>query len=110
MFASVEVTVSKPHYFLTLPQTAITFNPYGDIVYVITEKGKDDKGNPIYIANQRFVTTGETRGDQIQVRKGLEEGDVVVTSGQLKLQNGSRVTINNQIQPSDDPDPKIVDQ
>ncbi|MBX3709146.1 MAG: efflux RND transporter periplasmic adaptor subunit [Gammaproteobacteria bacterium] len=110
MFASVEVTIGVPKRFLTLPQTAITFNPYGDIAYIVTQQGKDDKGEPIYIANQTFVTTGDARGDQIQVLKGLNEGDIVVTSGQLKLQNGSRVAINNVVQPSDNPSPNLVDR
>lgn len=47
-----------------------------------------------------FVTTGATRGDQVAVLKGINEGDTVVTSGQIKLHNGSLVKINNELQPS----------
>ena len=49
------------------------------------------------------MTTGDTRGDQIAILKGLHDGDIVVTSGQLKLKNGSLVTINNTVQPSNSP-------
>lgn len=105
MFALVEVTVGEPKEFLTLPQTAINFNSYGNIVYVLTEKEKDKKGKRIFIAKQVFVSTGETRGDQITVLKGLKQGDRVVTSGQLKLKNGSLVSINNSIVPSNNPTP-----
>jgi membrane fusion protein (multidrug efflux system) len=107
MFASVEVTVGEPKSYLTLPQSAIIFNPYGEIAFIVREKGKDEKGKPIYIVNQTFVTTGATRGNQIQILSGLKEGDVIVSSGQLKLQNDSRILINNQIQPSNNPSAKL---
>lgn len=100
MFVSVEIQTGKPKSYLTIPQTAVSFNSYGDIVYVVKEKEKDTKGNPILTANQVFVVTGDTRGDQIAILKGLKENDVVVTSGQLKLKNGSFITINNKIQPT----------
>lgn len=105
MYASIETIVGSPTPFLTLPQSAITFNPYGNIVFLAKEKGKDDKSQPIYTVSQVFVTTGETRGDQIQVLSGIKAGDIVVTSGQLKLQNESRVSINNTIQPSNNANP-----
>lgn len=110
MFASVEVKTGKTVKYITLPQTAITFNPYGDIVYLVKEKGKDDKGKPILTAKQVFVTTGETRGDQIAVIKGVNEGDIVITSGQLKLKNGSKVSVNNDIQPPNSANPKVVEK
>lgn len=109
MFASAVVTIGSPQDFLTLPQSAITFNPYGDIVFIVHEtKDKDDKS--VLRVKQQFVTTGETRGDQIQILKGLKAGDVIVTSGQLKLQNDSKVIINNNVQPSDNPDPDVINK
>ncbi len=120
MFATVEVSTGKPVQYLTLPQTAISFNPYGEIAYIVKEndKQKDKKGNlikdkngkPVLIANQTFVKVGETRGDQIAVLSGIKPGDIVVTSGQLKLKNGSTVVINNSVVPSNNPSPKIVDE
>lgn len=110
MYASVTVTTGAPKSFLTLPQSAITFNPYGDIVYIVQDNGKDEKNQPKLTAKQVFVTTGETRGDQIQVLKGLKAGDEIVTSGQLKLKNNSPITINNSVQPSDNPAPQLVDK
>ena len=106
MFVAVTVTVSEAKNYLTLPQTAVTFNPYGELVYIIKETGQDKKG-PILTATQAFVTTGETRGDQVVILQGLEKGETVVTSGQLKLKNGSHVTVNNAIQPADNPAPKL---
>ena len=54
---------------------------------------------------QRFVTLGATRGDQVAVLSGVKEGDVVVSAGQMKLRNGSAVVINNTVQPTDDANP-----
>jgi len=51
------------------------------------------------------VTTGLTRGDQIAVLSGLKEGDVVVSTGQTKLQSGGLLVVNNAILPSSDPNP-----
>lgn len=62
------------------------------------------------VARQVFIKTGLTRGDQVAVLSGIAEGDEVVTSGQLKLKNGTLVVINNEIQPSSDPDPRPVDE
>jgi len=104
MFVSTTVTIGEPKNYLTLPQTAVTFNPYGQLVYIVKETGKDDKG-PILIATQTFITTGETRGDQVVILQGLQEGQTVVTSGQLKLKNGSRIVVNNTIQPPNNPAP-----
>lgn len=110
MFASVQVDIGEPQRYLTLPQTAITFNPYGNIAFIIRESGKDKKGKPILKATQTFVTTGETRGDQITVLTGLKEGDLIVTSGQLKLKNGSAVVINNAIVPANNPTPQVKNE
>lgn len=110
MFATVNVITGQPKNYLTLPQTAISFNPYGQVVYVIKQHGKDKTGKPILIANQMFVITGETRGDQITVLKGLKKGDVVVTSGQLKLKNGAQVAINNAVVPTNNPAPVVENE
>ncbi|CAM5580705.1 membrane fusion protein (multidrug efflux system) [Aquamicrobium terrae] len=103
MFANVSITVGEPKDYVTLPQAAVTINPYGNVVYVVTDKGKGPDGKPQLVADQTFVTTGPTRGDQIAVLKGLTPGQVVVTSGQLKLSNGTPLVVNNAVQPSDNP-------
>lgn len=106
--AEIIIDAGKGERHLTLPQTAITFNPYGSTVYLAMEDGKDDKGQPKLIARQTFVTTGPTRGDQIAILTGLKEGDVVVTAGQQKLQAGTPLMVNNALQPSMNPSPKPV--
>lgn len=95
MFATVEVIEPDERSFVTLPETAVVYNPYGDAVYVI-ERTRTDAGETL-VARQHFVTLGGTRGDEVAVLKGVNPGDEVVTAGQLKLRNGSPVRINNSI-------------
>jgi membrane fusion protein (multidrug efflux system) len=107
MFANVNINLGDQVKLLTLPQTAVTYNPYGSTVFIAKPTGKKDKqGNPALEAQQVFVTTGTTRGDQVAILKGVEEGATVVTSGQLKLKNGTPLIINNKVQPANSPDPK----
>ena len=107
MFANVNIKLGDEVKLLTLPQTAVTYNPYGSTVFVAKPTGKKDKqGNPALEAQQVFVTTGSARGDQVSILKGVDEGATVVTSGQLKLKNGTPLIINNKVQPSNSPDPK----
>jgi membrane fusion protein (multidrug efflux system) len=113
MYTSAEIHIGQPQRVLTLPQTAVTFNPFGETAYVIVRekpKGAAPNAPPQLIARQNFITTGERRGDQIQVLSGLKAGDEVVTSGQIKIQNGSQVAINNKIQPRNDPNPHPVEE
>ncbi|HUL92910.1 MAG TPA: efflux RND transporter periplasmic adaptor subunit [Burkholderiales bacterium] len=109
MFATVVIASGGPQRFLTLPQTAVSYNPYGDTVFVVEEtKGKDEK--VALVAQQKFVTTGEARGDQVAILTGIKEGDTVVTAGQIKLRSGFPVTVNNAIQPTNDRAPQPKDQ
>jgi len=135
MYATAEIAVGEPGNFITLPQTCITYNPYGDTVYIVrhadeikaadTETKQDDKfakpaTPPIYkpigdkdddlVVEQTFVTVGRTRGDQVQILKGVKDGDTVVSAGQLKLLNGSAITVNNTVIPKDDANPKPQEQ
>jgi membrane fusion protein, multidrug efflux system len=110
MYAAVHVDAGAAQQHLTLPQTAVTFNPYGESVYIVEPGEKGADGKPALVAKQSFVTVGDTRGDQIAILDGVKEGDMIVTSGQLKLKNGSTVIINNKVQPSNDPAPKPVDE
>ncbi|MDR3436783.1 efflux RND transporter periplasmic adaptor subunit [Telmatospirillum sp.] len=110
MFAKVAVETGKPERFVTLPQTAVTYNTYGDTVYLVENKGQDDKGQPRLVAHQTFITTGAKRGDQVAVVKGIKDGDTVVVSGQLKLRNDMPLLIDNSVRPSNDANPAPVDE
>jgi membrane fusion protein (multidrug efflux system) len=110
MYSTVEVRAGTEQRYLTVPQTAVTYNPYGDTVYIVQEKGKGPDGKPLLIVQQTFITVGPTRGDQVAILSGVKEGDTVVTSGQLKLRSGSAVVINNAVQPANEEAPKPEDQ
>jgi membrane fusion protein (multidrug efflux system) len=107
MYATAVIPTGAPQNYVTLPQTAITYSPFGDTVYVVDQKGTDAKGEPQQIARQTFVTTGATRGDQVAILKGVGAGDMVVTAGQIKLHNGSIVMIDNAIKPTADAAPTV---
>ena len=107
MYATVEIPTGAPVNLITLPQTAISFSPYGDTVYIVDDKGAGADGKPQLVARQSFITTGATRGDQVAVLKGVGEGDLIVTSGQLKLHNGSSVLIDNTVAPTADAAPSV---
>jgi membrane fusion protein, multidrug efflux system len=100
MFASVRIEYGAKRNPITLPQTAVTYNPYGDTVYVVEQNGVDDKGHPRMQVQQRFVKLGRTRGDQIAVESGIKPGEVIVTAGQIKLRNGVPVAVNNDVLPA----------
>jgi membrane fusion protein (multidrug efflux system) len=110
MFATVDIDTGAAQRLVTLPQTAVTYNPYGSVVYLVDDKGKGPDGKPQLSARQTFVTTGTTRGDQVAILKGISEGDTVVTGGQMKLRNGSPIAVNNTVLPKDDAHPAPVDQ
>jgi membrane fusion protein (multidrug efflux system) len=95
MYANVAIDNGAATTEITLPQAAITFNPYGDTVFVVQQG----------VVQQRFVKLGDTRGDQVAVKSGIVAGDVVVTAGQMKLRNGSAVVVNNNVQPTNDANP-----
>lgn len=109
MFGSITITVGEPQKHLTLPQTAITYNPYGETVFLIVKGESDKDGKAKLSAQQKFVKTGETRGDQVTILSGIKEGDTIVTAGQLKLKNGTPVVINNDIKLPNDASPTPQD-
>lgn len=114
-FAKVNFDLGSEQAVVVIPQTAVSFNPYGNAVYVVrdvpygaNEVGMDGKpmtGNK-QVVQQRFIKTGGTRGDLVAVIDGLKPGERVVTSGLLKLRNDAVVTINNKVQPAAESAPK----
>lgn len=102
MYATVSIDAGDEIAQITLPQAAITYNPYGDTVFVVEQSATDDQGKPRSIVKQRFVKLGATRGDQVAVLSGIKAGEIVVTGGQMKLRNGSSITINNSLTPTNE--------
>ena len=111
MFVRVAVNIGAAEEFLTLPQTTISYNPYGSTVFIAkTDPAGSDGNSPAVQAQQIFVKTGARRGDQIAILDGLKENDLVVTSGQMKLKNGTPLIIDNSVTPANEVAPRPQEQ
>ncbi len=110
MFANVTVLLGNPRPVVTVPRTAVTYSLYGDSLYVVKTASEDkdkDKGTAGHaaaspaggerklIAERRFVKTGQARDDRVAIISGLQAGDEVVTTGQLKLNPGAAIRLDN---------------
>src|SRR5215510_7239173 len=109
MFAKVEVALPETNKTIVIPGSAVSYAPYGDSVFVI-EKHKDPKtGKESEVLRQQFVRIGEARGDFVAVTQGLKPGESVVSTGVFKLRNGMDVTVNNDLAPKPEVNPKPPD-
>ncbi|HCG7381185.1 TPA: multidrug efflux RND transporter periplasmic adaptor subunit VmeC [Vibrio parahaemolyticus] len=95
MFARANIIMPKLANQVTLPQTAINFTLYGDNVYIVTEEDGEKR------VKQHVVKVGERTKDIAHILEGVKPGDVVVTSGQVRLSNHAKVSIveSNAITP-----------
>ena len=104
MFANVVVLAGEPRDVVTVPRTAVTYSLYGDSVYAVksvpAEAPKADgkaetPAEPKLVADRRFVKTGAAREDRVVILSGVAAGEQVVTTGQLKLNPGAAIRIDN---------------
>ena len=101
MFANVVVLAGEPKEVVTVPRTAITYSLYGDSIYAVKEEappadGKEKEGaGPKLIAERRFVQTGPVRDERVAILSGVKDGEQIVTTGQLKLNPGAAIRIDN---------------
>jgi membrane fusion protein (multidrug efflux system) len=108
MFVQAEVVLGNGRSVIAVPATAISYAPYGDSVYVVSNL-KGPNGESYRGVRQQFVKVEGTRGDQVGVVSGVKAGDEVVTSGVFKLRNAAAVLVNNKVQPANNPAPKPED-
>jgi len=108
MFVQTEVVLGSSHSVVPLPASAISYAPYGDSVFVVTDL-KDPKGQTYRGVHQQVVKLGPSRGDQIAVVSGIKPGEEVVTSGVFKLRNAAAVLVDNKTQPGNNASPKPED-
>jgi len=105
MFVEAHVLLGQGSDVVGLPASAVSYAPYGDSVFVVSElqgpQGQRYKG-----VKQQFVKLGPALGDRVAVLSGLEPGQEVVTSGAFKLRTGAAVHVDNRVQPSGDPAPR----
>lgn len=81
-FVNVHLLVDTKKSVVLIPTTAILRGPQGTYVFAV---GSDNK------VKIHIVALAETNGNITGVTSGLNAGDVVVTDGQDKLQEGSKV-------------------
>lgn len=96
MFAEVRTQLPERENVLTVPRTAITYNPYGDSVFVIQEGEGENEGD--LIVQRRQVETGNVREGRVEVIAGLEAGERIVRAGHQKLRNGQTVQIDDSVE------------
>jgi membrane fusion protein, multidrug efflux system len=109
MFVQTELNLGSSRSVVALPASAISYAPYGDSVFVVTDLKTPD-GETYRGVRQQFVKLGGTRGDQVGVVTGVNPGDEVVTSGVFKLRSGAAVLVNNTVRPGNDPSPRPEDR
>jgi len=108
MFVEAQLARGAKMPVITLPASAISYAPFGDSVFIV-EDVKGPKGNTYRGVRQQFVKLSGSRGDQVGIATGVKPGEEVVTSGVFKLRPGAAVTVNNAIQPGNNPAPKPED-
>ena len=122
MFANVAVLAGSAKELATVPRTAVTYGLYGDSVWVVNEGAPEPAAKPASTVStepvasaaaadadpvgavpaapkltveRRFVRVGPTEGDRVAILEGVKAGEQVVTSGQLKLQPGATIKVDN---------------
>jgi len=99
MFVNVAVVSPAQDKALAIPATAVLYAPYGDSVFVVEEKKREQNNPPGKIVRQQFVRLGKKRGDFIAVPSGLNDGETIVSTGVFKLRNGQAVVVDNTLAP-----------
>ncbi|WP_298776380.1 efflux RND transporter periplasmic adaptor subunit [uncultured Shewanella sp.] len=91
MFAEVNILLPKMDNQIVLPRTAITYTLYGNSIYVINNK--TEKGKTVQRVNQVDVQVLERTSGKALIKGKLKAGDKIVTSGQVRLSNNSKVKV-----------------
>ncbi|MEO7723342.1 MAG: efflux RND transporter periplasmic adaptor subunit [Chthoniobacterales bacterium] len=99
MFARVEVLLPETKPTLFIPTTAVAYAPFGNSVYVIKSQKDEKTGETSLTTEQKFIRTGETRGDFVAVSEGLEKGQEIVSTGVFKMRNSMHVVVDNKLAP-----------
>lgn len=104
MFSSIKISQPIEPNTVIVPSTAISYSLYGNSVYLI------EKENDSMTVKRVFVTTGEQQGNYTVIKKGIKGGQLVVSTGDIKLKNGTQVTINNDVKLNETSNPEALGQ
>jgi membrane fusion protein, multidrug efflux system len=83
-FVNAKLLVDTKHNVMLAPGAAIQRGPKNTFVYVV---------KPDDTIDMRNITTGAVQGDQVEVSKGVEPGDLLVVEGADKLRQGIKVAV-----------------
>jgi multidrug efflux system membrane fusion protein len=98
MFVSATIRLGQVDRVVSVAKIAVDYSLYGDSVYVVVAGAAASPGDkPVMKAERHAVQLGGQRGDRIAVLRGIEAGAEVVIAGQMKLQNGFPVIVDNTI-------------
>lgn len=92
MFARIEIERPAGQPVVTVPASALSYNLHGDAVFRVKDEAGAD-GKPVAKAERVVVQVGERKEGLVVIRAGVSPGDVVVTSGQVKLEHGSLISV-----------------
>jgi RND family efflux transporter MFP subunit len=103
MFANVSISIGEPRQVVTIPRTGVSFSLYGDTIFVVkpepppagSAQAAPANGDQIFTVERRVARVGDAREDRVAILDGLAAGEKIVSEGQLKLQPGMRVRIDN---------------
>ena len=100
-FVEIKLDLDAEENIIALPQTTVVTSLYGDYVYVVREREKQEGQEEAQLeVRQVFVQVGRRAGTLVEIASGVAAGDQVVNAGQNRLNNGSPVVIDNTIDPS----------
>ncbi len=106
MFASVEVLLPEKDGVIAIPSSSINYAPYGDSVFLVRDQPAKDGKPACKVVEQQIVKIGPSRGDQVSILSGIQDGDEVVSSGVFRLRSKAPVIINNMVQPANEANPR----
>ncbi|MGA9853208.1 MAG: efflux RND transporter periplasmic adaptor subunit [Gammaproteobacteria bacterium] len=94
MYGGVQLSVGHALHGVVVPNTAISYNTFGDYIYVV----ESAPGKPLTV-HEQVVQVQDQRDGSALLASGVNAGETVVTAGQEKLRDGATVTVNNSVQP-----------
>ncbi|MCB0335491.1 MAG: efflux RND transporter periplasmic adaptor subunit, partial [Bdellovibrionales bacterium] len=107
MFVKVSVVLPQEDAVVAIPASSVSYAPYGNSVWILDKELEVGKG--VFSVRSQIVSLGRTRGDLVEVFKGVDDGDEIVSSGIFKLRPGVQVLVNNSVQPSAELNPNPSD-
>jgi len=98
MFADMQVRSRRQVPVLTVPETSIFYNIYGQAVYILEKpEPSENDPEPDFRLAARQVEVAYRSNGVAGISSGIEAGDRVVTAGQLKLYPNLRVAIVDDV-------------